>query len=85
MRSGRHPQGEALWFPVEKEVCVLQAVSSAAWGSVGRTGREPGPQTLTPWARGAFSAGVCAAPTWCPGRSGRSWGWRSSVGGELGG
>ena len=89
MRSGVHPQREAPWFPVEKEVCVLQAVSSAAWGSAGRTGREPGPRTLEPLppprARGAFSAGVCAAPAWCPGRSSRSWGWRSSVGGKMGG
>ena len=34
---------------------------------------------------GAFSPSVCAGPARCPGRSGRSWGWRSSVGGELGG
>ena len=35
MRTGRHPQREAPRFPVEKEVCVLQAVSSAAWRAAG--------------------------------------------------
>lgn len=84
MRTGRHPQREAPWFPVEKEVCVLQAVSSAAWRAAGGLAVNLALDPDTPGS-GAFSPSVCAGPARCPGRSGRSWGWRSSVGGELGG
>lgn len=68
------PERGSVVSSVEKEVCVLQAVSSAAWGAAGGLAVNLG-LGFDPQA-GAFSP--VPGRRW-PGEE-RSWGWRSSAG-----